>query len=77
VKLAERPLDRAGVEPDPLSGLAPGMRRPEPVATVPLGLSVRALDRGGRLPIPDSVHGVWSRAWIRPGPPSRRSAAGW
>jgi serine protease Do len=58
VKLAERPLDRAGVEPDPLSGLAPGMRRPEPVATVPLGLSVRALDRGGRLPIPDSVHGV-------------------
>jgi S1-C subfamily serine protease len=28
------------------------------VATVPLGLSVRALDRGGRLPIPDSVQGV-------------------
>jgi serine protease Do len=58
VKLAERPLDRPGAEPDPLSGLVPGTRRAEPVATVPLGLSVRALDRGGRLPIPDSVQGV-------------------
>jgi serine protease Do len=58
VKLAERPVERGGVEPDPLSGLVSGTRRPEPVATVPLGLSVRALDRGGRLPIPDSVHGV-------------------
>jgi serine protease Do len=56
VKLAERPIDRA--ETDPLSGLLTGIRRAEPVTSVPLGLSVRALDRGGRLTLPDSVHGV-------------------
>jgi serine protease Do len=58
VKLAERPLDRAGADTDPLSGLVTGVRRAEPVASVPLGLSVRALDRGGRLTIPDGIHGV-------------------
>jgi S1-C subfamily serine protease len=60
VKLAERPSGKAEEEtPDPLSGRA-RPRAPEPPPAVPLGLSVRALDRGfiGRLEIPDSVQGV-------------------
>ena len=60
VKLAERPL--RGAESEDL-GEALGNRprpRPEPVMDLPLGISVRELDRGfvGRLEIPESVHGV-------------------
>lgn len=60
VKLAERPSGEGeSYEPDPFGG---GARRlaPEPTPTVPLGVSVRELDRGfiGRLDIPQSVQGV-------------------
>ena len=59
VKLAERPLsEEEAFEPDPFGGAA---RRPapEPPPTVPLGLTVRDLDRGfGRRDIPESVQGV-------------------
>ncbi len=58
VKLAERPA-REDADRD---SLANGERpRPaEPTVNVPLGLSVRELDRGfvGRLEVPDSVQGV-------------------
>jgi serine protease Do len=54
VKLAERPLDSAA-DPDPLSGLGTAPRRPDPAATTPLGVSVRALDRGGRVRLPDFI----------------------
>jgi S1-C subfamily serine protease len=60
VKLAERPArDADADEPDPLSGRA-RPRAPEPAPDVPLGLTVRELDRGfiGRLEIPESVQGV-------------------
>jgi serine protease Do len=57
VKLAERPLDGDGGLQDPLSGRAAAPRLPQPVANVPLGISVRPLDRG-RSRIPDSVNGV-------------------
>ena len=58
VKLAERPA-RDEPDRDPLdTGARP--RPAEPTANVPLGLSVRDLDRGfvGRLEVPDSVQGV-------------------
>jgi serine protease Do len=60
VKLAERPATEGEpLETDPFGGAA---RRPapEPAPTVPLGLTVRELDRGfiGRLEIPESVQGV-------------------
>jgi serine protease Do len=58
VKLAERPLR---VDDERRDGL--GDRRPRPLpppVDVPLGMTVRELDRGvvGRLDIPDSVEGV-------------------
>lgn len=53
VKLAERPLDSL-VDPDPLSGLG-AARRPEPSTSAPLGVSVRTLERGGRVRIPDFI----------------------
>jgi serine protease Do len=60
VKLAERPArDDTAADPDaPPTGTRP--RAAEPAPDVPLGLSVRELDRGfmGRLEIPGSVHGV-------------------
>jgi serine protease Do len=58
VKLAERPArdepDRDALD----SRVRP--RVPEPVPEVPLGLTVRELDRGfiGRLDVPETVHGV-------------------
>ena len=58
VKLAERPArdepDRDALD----SRVRP--RVPEPVPEVPLGLSVREMDRGfiGRLDVPETVHGV-------------------
>ncbi len=58
VKLAERPA-REDADHDPLD--SGGRPRPaEPTVNVPLGLSVRELDRGfvGRLEVPDSVQGV-------------------
>jgi len=58
VKLAERPA-REEPDRDPLdSGTRP--RPAEPTVNVPLGLSVRELDRNfaGRLEVPDSVQGV-------------------
>jgi serine protease Do len=60
VKLAERPAGEGeAFEPDPLGG---GLRRPDPdpPVVVPLGVSVRDLDRGfiGRLEIPVTVQGV-------------------
>ncbi len=61
VKLAERPA-RDDEEPDNRRRSDPGARprSPAPAPAVPLGLTVRELDRGfvGRLDIPDSVHGV-------------------
>jgi serine protease Do len=58
VKLAERPA-RDEPDRDALDGRA-RPQIPEPVPDVPLGLTVRELDRGfiGRLEVPDSVHGV-------------------
>ena len=59
VKLAERPAGKdEDDDPDPLGRQRP--RAPEPVPAVPLGLSVRELDRGvvGRLSIPGHVKGV-------------------
>lgn len=58
VKLAERPA-REGGETDPL-GNRNRQQPAEPLSVVPLGLSVRELDRGviGRLEIPESVTGV-------------------
>jgi len=57
VKLAERPA-REEPDHDPLDSARP--RPPEPTVNVPLGLSVRELDRtfAGRLDVPDSVQGV-------------------
>jgi serine protease Do len=58
VKLAERPL-RTDSDRDPLdNGTRP--KPAEPTLTVPLGLSVRELDRAfvGRLDVPESVQGV-------------------
>lgn len=58
VKLAERPAREDG-DRDPLdSGRRP--RPAEPSPSVPLGISVRELDRGfvGRLEVPDTVQGV-------------------
>jgi serine protease Do len=58
VKLAERPA-REEADRDPLdNGARP--RPAEPTVNVPLGISVRDLDRGfvGRLEVPDSVQGV-------------------
>ncbi len=60
VKLAERPPARDDAEhPDPIDGRN-RPRVPEPVPDLPLGLSVRELDRAfmGRLEVPDSVQGV-------------------
>jgi len=59
VRLAERPLpdDR---DRDALDSAHPRPRAPEPVADVPLGLTVRDLDRDvmARFEVPDSVQGV-------------------
>ena len=58
VKLVERPLR---VDEGRREGLGERRRQPPPPSTeVPLGLTVRELDRGivGRLDIPDSVDGV-------------------
>jgi serine protease Do len=60
VKLAERPAGEGEpFDTDPFGG---GARRPAPelVPDVPLGVTVRELDRGfiGRLEIPESVQGV-------------------
>jgi serine protease Do len=58
VKLAERPL-RTDSDRDPLdNGARP--KPAEPTVNVPLGLSVRELDRAfvGRLDVPESVQGV-------------------
>ncbi len=61
VKLAERPL-RADEDGDSTSdALGDGRPRPpEPSPDVPLGVSVREMDRtfSGRLEIPDTVQGV-------------------
>ncbi|MBA3231300.1 MAG: trypsin-like peptidase domain-containing protein [Acidobacteria bacterium] len=56
VKLAERPVD-GGTAADPLTGRTASPRPPAPVTTVPLGVSVRPMDRG-RGSIPDAVDGV-------------------
>jgi serine protease Do len=58
VKLVERPLR---VEEDRREGLGErSPRPPQPSADVPLGMTVREIDRGvvGRLDIPNSVEGV-------------------
>jgi serine protease Do len=58
VKLVERPLR---VEEDRREGLGErSPRPPQPSAAVPLGMTVREIDRGvvGRLDIPNSVEGV-------------------
>jgi serine protease Do len=59
VKLAERPVRDDPETPSPIDSRS-RMRTPEPVSDLPLGLSVRELDRGfmGRLEVPDSVQGV-------------------
>ena len=59
VKLAERPVHDEETGLDPL-GNPTRERAPEPPPSVPLGLSVRELDRRftGRLDIPESVQGV-------------------
>ena len=60
VKLAERPSREAEQEePGPLGGRS-RPRAPEPAPAVPLGLTVRELDRGfvGRLDIPETIQGV-------------------
>jgi serine protease Do len=59
VKLAERPVEEADPERDPL-GRRSAPRAPEPVPALPLGLSVRELDKGfiGRQEIPSTVAGV-------------------
>jgi serine protease Do len=59
VKLAERPL-RDETDRDALDSNHGRPRAPEPVADVPLGLTVRDLDRDvmARLEVPDSVQGV-------------------
>jgi serine protease Do len=60
VKLAERPSREAEQEePGPLGGRS-RPRAPEPPPAVPLGLTVRELDRGfiGRLDIPETIQGV-------------------
>jgi serine protease Do len=61
VKLAERPVRDDGDTRDPLDGGAgPGSGAGAGAPDLPLGLSVRELDRGiaGRLEVPESVHGV-------------------
>jgi serine protease Do len=59
VKLAERPPRDDG-DRDTVDGNRPRPRVPEPAAEVPLGLTVRDLDREfmARLEVPDSVQGV-------------------
>jgi len=60
VKLAERPpRDETDDDPDALGNAQP-QRAPEPPPAVPLGLTVRDLDRGfaGRRDLPDSIEGV-------------------
>jgi serine protease Do len=59
VKLAERPPREDG-DRDAVDGSRPRPHGPEPPAEVPLGLTVRELDRESiaRLEVPDSVHGV-------------------
>ena len=60
IKLAERPpRDDDDSEPDQL-GARPGTRVPVPMSDVPLGVSVREMDRTfiGRLEIPRDVQGV-------------------
>jgi serine protease Do len=58
VKLAERPA-RDEPDRDALDN-RPRLKTPEPIPDMPLGLTVRELDRGfvGRLDVPDSVQGV-------------------
>ncbi len=58
VKLVERPLRAQEDRPEGLGDRMP--RPPPPASEVPLGLTVRDLDRGvvGRLDIPDTVEGV-------------------
>jgi serine protease Do len=59
VKLAERP-PREDADRGTLDSNRPRPRIPEPAAEVPLGLTVRDLDREflARLEVPDSVQGV-------------------
>lgn len=59
VKLAERPARDESDDPDVLGNLQ-RQRAPEPPPAVPLGLSVRELDRTfmGRLEVPDTIQGV-------------------
>ena len=61
VKLAERPARDETDQDDPdVLGNTQRQRAPEPPPAVPLGLSVRELDRAfmGRLDVPDTVQGV-------------------
>jgi serine protease Do len=59
VKLAERPLREEPDNPSLIDNRT-RPRAPEPTPELPLGLSVRELDRGfiGRLEVPDTVQGV-------------------
>lgn len=60
VKLAERPAREDSDQDDDVLGNNQRQRAPEPPPAVPLGLSVRDLDRTfvGRLEIPDNIQGV-------------------
>jgi S1-C subfamily serine protease len=59
VKLAERPVREDADNQNPIDSRARS-RTPEPVSDLPLGLSVRELDRAfiGRLEVPASIQGV-------------------
>jgi serine protease Do len=60
VKLAERPARDESDQDDDVLGNNQRQRAPEPPPAVPLGLSVRELDRAliGRMELPEAIQGV-------------------